>query len=69
MKAILMRENFENALLLNGLSRSELARKCKLSEGYVYCMLRGKYNITPKSAKKIADALELPMTELFTFKE
>ena len=47
---------------IQGLSKSELARRLGISRQYVTDLLNGKKPITLKSAKKIAHALEVPVS-------
>ncbi len=47
---------------IQGLSKSELARRLGISRQYVTDLLNGKKPITLKSARKIAHALEVPVS-------
>ncbi len=47
---------------IQGLSKSELARRLGISRQYVTDLLNGKKPITLKSAKKFAHALEVPVS-------
>ncbi len=47
---------------IQGLSKSALARRLGISRQYVTDLLNGKKPITLKSAKKIAHALEVPVS-------
>jgi transcriptional regulator with XRE-family HTH domain len=47
---------------IQGLSKSELARRLGISRQYVTDLLNGKKPITLKSAKKFAHALEIPVS-------
>ncbi len=58
-------ESYDRTLALmeiQGISKSELARRLGFSRQYVTDLLNGKKPITLKSAKKIADALEVPIS-------
>ncbi|MGR3173397.1 MAG: helix-turn-helix transcriptional regulator [Candidatus Scalindua sp.] len=48
--------------IIRGLSKSELARRLGISRQYVTDLLNGKKPITLKSARKIAHALEVPVS-------
>jgi transcriptional regulator with XRE-family HTH domain len=58
---------FNHMMAINGLSKSQLARKSGMSNGHLYRVLQGKEPLTTNTAKKIADALNLTVQELFTF--
>lgn len=47
---------------IQGINKAELSRKLNVSRQYVTDLLNGKKAITLKSAKKIADALEVPVS-------
>ena len=47
---------------IQGISKAELARRLDFSRQYVTDLLNGKKPITLKSAKKIAHALEVPVS-------
>ena len=47
---------------IQGLSKSELARRLSISRQYITDLINGKKSITLKSAKKIALALDVPVS-------
>ena len=47
---------------IQGINKSELARRLGFSRQYVTDLLNGKKPITLKSAKKIANALDVPVS-------
>lgn len=47
---------------IQGLNKSELARRLGISRQYVTDLLNGKRSITLQSARKIAHALEVPVS-------
>ena len=55
--------------LAKGWSQEELSFNCGLHRTYVGAVERGERNLTLLSLQKIADALGLPMTALFTEQE
>ena len=56
---------FKIALLEKGYSYNEFSRKTGISTVTIMRMIQGKNKTNPKNAKKIADALDKPVTELF----
>jgi len=52
-----------------GLTQEELALKSGLSQGYINQLESGKRRFTQKSLEVIADALSIPMVELFREEE
>lgn len=52
-----------------GLTQEELALKSGLSQGYINQLESGKRRFTQKSLELIADALSIPMVELFREEE
>ncbi|NCO68316.1 MAG: helix-turn-helix domain-containing protein [Nitrospirae bacterium] len=52
-----------------GLTQEELALKSGLSEGYINQLESGKRKFTQKSLELIAEALSIPMVELFSEEE
>jgi transcriptional regulator with XRE-family HTH domain len=58
-------DNIRRLRLKAGLTQEELALKSGLSQGYVNQLESGKRRFTQKSLELIADALSIPMGELF----
>ncbi|MFB0921446.1 MAG: helix-turn-helix transcriptional regulator [Oscillospiraceae bacterium] len=57
---------FEVARAEKGLTQTELAKNAGLSSGIVFKIEHGK-NLSARSAKKLADALDKTVCELFSF--
>ena len=49
-----------------GLSQEALAASCDLDRSYIGGVERGERNVSLLNIKKIADALGIPVTELFS---
>lgn len=49
------------------LSQEKLAFKCELDRTYIGSVERGERNISAINLKRISDALEIPIVELFKF--
>ncbi|MHB8780959.1 MAG: helix-turn-helix transcriptional regulator [Candidatus Geothermincolia bacterium] len=60
-----MPEAIRRARILNRLSQAELAKRAGVSYSYINLIESGKRGCSPKTAGKIADALQLGMEELF----
>ncbi len=58
-------DNIRRLRIKAGLTQEELALKSGLSQGYVNQLESGKRKFTQKSLELIADALNIPMIELF----
>ncbi|WP_052339701.1 helix-turn-helix domain-containing protein [Gorillibacterium massiliense] len=58
-------ETFIRLRILKGMSQRELARQSQLSNAYISLLERSMKTIGPAAAKKLSDALETPMDELF----
>jgi len=58
-------DNVRRLRLKVGLTQEELALKSGLSQGYINQLESGKRKFTQKSLELIADALNIPMVELF----
>lgn len=52
--------------VLAGLSQAELARRSGVSQGHISELERGDKNASPKTIKKLAEALAVPMPALMT---
>lgn len=64
----MIRANAKKLVLLrvtNGWSKAELARKSGLVPSTIAKIEQGS-NVSPKAAKKIADALRVDISEIFT---
>lgn len=68
MKIIAKPDYFARQRIMKGLSQRELARKAGLSHTYISMLERSLKTVGPRSAKKLSDALEVPMEELFIIK-
>lgn len=62
-------DNIRRLRLKFGLTQEELALKSGLSQGYINQLESGKRRYTQKSLELIADALSVPMAELFREEE
>lgn len=62
-------ENIRRLRLKFGLTQEEIALKSGLSQGYINQLESGKRRFTQKSLELIADALSIPMAELFREEE
>ena len=51
-----------------GLSQEEFAFKCELDRTYITSLERGKRNIALENLEKIANALNITLSEFFNFK-
>ncbi|MBA3060217.1 MAG: helix-turn-helix transcriptional regulator [Nitrospirae bacterium] len=58
-------ENIRRLRMQTGLTQEELALKSGLSQGYVNQLENGKRKYTQKSLELIADALAIPVAEMF----
>lgn len=58
-------DNIRRLRLKLGLTQEEIALKSGLSQGYINQLESGKRRFTQKSLELIADALSVPMVELF----
>jgi len=56
---------FEKARIVSGLTQRELARRTGLSHAYVSLVERGTRSVGPSAAKRLCEALDMPMEELF----
>jgi len=65
MKIIAIKEVFIRTRITHGFSQRELARRAKLSHSYVSLIERGDKAIGPASAKRLSEALQIPMDQLF----
>ncbi len=64
-KKNLVGDNIRNLRLKFGITQEALALKSGLSQGYINQLESGKRRFTQKSLEVIADALEIPLEELF----
>lgn len=55
--------------VLNGLSQAELSRRAGVSQGHISELERGDKKASPKTIKKLADTLGVPMGALMTVHE
>lgn len=51
--------------LKRGLSQEEFADRCSLHRTYIGSIERGEKTITIETAQRIAQALEIPLSEIF----
>lgn len=58
-------ENIRKLRMQTGFTQEELALKSGLSQGYVNQLENGKRKYTQKSLELIADALAIPVVEMF----
>lgn len=58
-------DNIRRLRSKTGLTQEEIALKSGLSQGYINQLESGKRKFTQKSLELIADALSVPMVELF----
>ncbi|MBI5328286.1 MAG: helix-turn-helix domain-containing protein [Deltaproteobacteria bacterium] len=58
-------ENIRRLRLKAGLTQEEVALRSGLSQGYINQLESGKRRFTQKTLELIADALSVPMVELF----
>lgn len=56
-------------LVTRGLSITSLAEKTKHNSSYINQIVNGKRSPSPTLAKKIADALDVEITDIFEVKE
>lgn len=52
--------------VLNGLSQAELSRQCGVSQGHISELERGDKKASPKTIKKLATTLGVPMAALMS---
>ncbi|PTI99137.1 helix-turn-helix transcriptional regulator [Staphylococcus simulans] len=65
---ILINSNiFKKAMFLKGLNLSELSIKTEVSTTYLSQIVNGKKVPSPKLAKKIANALDVEIEDIFEF--
>jgi len=62
-------DNIRKLRLKAGLTQEEIALKSGLSQGYINQLESGKRKFTQKSLELIAEALSIPMIELFREEE
>ena len=56
---------FKIAILQNGLSQRDLARKTGIPEAYLSMAINGKFNLDPVQRGKIIKAIGKPENEIF----
>lgn len=66
MKIVAKPDTFARARILKGYSQRELAKRAGLSHAYVSMLERSMKSIGPAAAKRLSEALEVPMETLFT---
>jgi transcriptional regulator with XRE-family HTH domain len=59
------RSSFEKMLMINGHSKRSFAKEAGVSNPFLIQVVSGKRYASPRSAKKIADALNVPFEEIF----
>lgn len=59
----------KKAMFIKGLNLSDLSRETEVGISYLSQIVNGKKVPSPKLAKKIADALEVEIEDLFYFEE
>lgn len=69
MKLKIKRDIFDKARIQKGLSVSAVALEIGIARPSLYTITNGKGGATPKTAKAIADLLEVNISELFEFVE
>lgn len=52
--------------VLSGLSQAELGRRSGVSQGHISELERGDKHASPRTAKKLADAMGVPMASLLS---
>ncbi|KIL44999.1 helix-turn-helix transcriptional regulator [Jeotgalibacillus soli] len=62
------RTSIQVAMVYKGLNQKSLSEKSDISPSTFSNFMNGRYSISAKKAKKIADSLEKPIEELFEFK-
>ncbi|UXR47201.1 helix-turn-helix transcriptional regulator [Staphylococcus simulans] len=67
MTVLINSNNFKKAMFLKGLNLSDLAIKTEVSSTYLSQIINGKKVPSPKLAKKIADALDVEIEDIFEF--
>lgn len=63
---IMFGQNVKKERLKQGLSQEKLAAKAGLHRTYIGMIERAEKNITLENINKIANALDVPITSLFT---
>ncbi|PTH57677.1 helix-turn-helix domain-containing protein [Staphylococcus agnetis] len=64
-KVYVKRNDLKKAMFIKGLNLSTLAIKAELSSTYLSQIVNGKKTPSPKLAKKIADALDVEIEDVF----
>ena len=59
------RDNLIRQMTLQGLTGAGLARKAKVSQGYIVQVINGKRTILAPTAKKICDTLQCQFDDIF----
>lgn len=65
MRIVAKSEVFARTRILLGLTQRELARKAGLSHTYISLLERSIKSVGPGAAKRLSEALERPLEELF----
>ncbi|KFE41948.1 helix-turn-helix transcriptional regulator [Staphylococcus agnetis] len=64
-KVYVKRNDLKKAMFIKGLNLSTLAIKAEVSSTYLSQIINGKKTPSPKLAKKIADALDVEIEDVF----
>lgn len=67
MSVLINSDGFKKAMFLKGFNLSDLSNKAEVSATYLSQIVNGKKVPSPKLAKKIADALEVEVEDIFEF--
>ncbi|EMC0291638.1 MULTISPECIES: helix-turn-helix domain-containing protein [Staphylococcus] len=67
MSVLTNSHNFKKAMFLKGFNLSDLSNKAEISSTYLSQIVNGKKTPSPKLAKKIADALDVDIEDIFEF--
>lgn len=66
MRILVKSDLIKQSMLVNGFNISVLANQVNVGVSYMSQILNGKRNPSPKLAKRIADALGVEITDIFT---
>ncbi|UXR69076.1 helix-turn-helix transcriptional regulator [Staphylococcus sp. IVB6246] len=67
MGVLINTNNFKKAMFLKGFNLSDLSNKAEVSTTYLSQIVNGKKIPSPKTSKKIADALGVEIEDIFEF--
>jgi putative transcriptional regulator len=65
VKIVVKADIFSRARIMKGLTQRELARQCGLSNAYISMLERSIKPVGPAAAKRLSEALDIRMEELF----